>query len=32
MYGIETWMITKDEQKRIEAFEMWSYRRMLKIS
>jgi len=32
LYGSETWAIAKAEQKRIEAFEMWCYRRMLKIS
>jgi hypothetical protein len=32
LYGSETWTITKAEQGRIEAFEMWCYRRMLKIS
>jgi len=32
LYDSETWTIAKEEQKRIEAFEMWCYRRMLKIS
>ncbi|XP_049787711.1 uncharacterized protein LOC126191016 [Schistocerca cancellata] len=31
MYGSETWTITSLDKKRIEAFEMWCYRRMLKI-
>jgi len=31
-YGSETWTIAKEEQRRIEAFEMWCYRRMFKIS
>jgi len=30
--GSETWRIDKNEQRRIEVFEMWCYRRMLKIS
>ena len=32
MYGCETWTITKPIQKKIEAVEMWFWRRMLKIS
>ena len=31
MYGCETWTITKPIQKKIEAVEMWFWRRMLKI-
>ena len=31
LYGCETWTISSTEKKRIEAFEMWCYRRMLKI-
>ena len=31
LYGSETWTIGETERKRIEAFEMWCYRRMLKI-
>ena len=31
-YGCESWTLTKDSLKRIEAFEMWLYRRMLRIS
>ena len=31
LYGSETWTITKADKKRIEAFEMCCYRRMLKI-
>ncbi|XP_049864315.1 uncharacterized protein LOC126365784 [Schistocerca gregaria] len=31
MYGSEIWTITSLEKKRIEAFEMWCYGRMLKI-
>ena len=32
MYGAETWTITKGARKRLEAFEMWCYRRLLKLS
>jgi hypothetical protein len=32
LYGSETWTIAKAEQEIIEAFEMWCYRRILKIS
>ena len=32
LYGAETWTITKVMKTRIEAFELWAYRRMLKIS
>jgi len=32
LYGAETWTLTQAEKKRIEAFEMWVWRRMLKIS
>ena len=32
LYGSETWTIGKGEQRRIEAFELWYFRRMLKIS
>ena len=31
LYGCETWIIAKEERRRIEAFEMWCYRRMEKI-
>ncbi len=31
LYGCETWTIGTQEKKSIEAFEMWCYRRMLKI-
>jgi hypothetical protein len=31
LYGSETWTIRKREEGRLEAFEMWLYRRMLKI-
>lgn len=32
MYGIEAWTLTEDACKRLEAFEMWCYRRMLRVS
>lgn len=32
LYGCEAWTIKEDLRKRIEAFEMWTYRRMLSIS
>ena len=31
-YGAETWTITKSMLSRLDAFEMWVYRRVLKIS
>ena len=31
-YGAETWTITKSLLSRLDAFEMWVYRRVLKIS
>ena len=32
LYGCETWTLTTKVEKKIEAFEMWIYRRILKIS
>lgn len=32
LYGVETWTISKVSQQRLEAFEMWTLRRMLRIS
>ena len=32
LYALETWTIDKENWKRIEAFEMWMLRRMMKIS
>ena len=32
MYGCETWMMNKADERRIEAAEMWFWRRLLKIS
>ncbi|MGI4401071.1 reverse transcriptase domain-containing protein [Klebsiella pneumoniae] len=31
LYGCETWVLGKSERDRLEAFEMWCYRRMMKI-
>ena len=31
MYGCETWTINKAEQQRIDAFEMWYWRRLLRV-
>ena len=31
MYGCESWTIKKDEQGRIDAFELWYWRRLLKV-
>ena len=31
LYGSKTWTISRRERRRIEAFEMWCYRRMLRI-
>ena len=30
-YGCESWTLKKAEHQRIDAFEMWSWRRLLKI-
>ena len=32
LYGVETWTVSKRSQQRLEAFEMWTLRRMLRIS
>jgi len=32
LYGAETWTLQKVEQKYLESFEMWCWRRMEKIS
>ena len=32
LYGCETWTSGKEEKRRLEALEMWCYRRMEKIS
>uniref|UniRef100_A0A8D8L8K4 Craniofacial development protein 2 n=1 Tax=Cacopsylla melanoneura TaxID=428564 RepID=A0A8D8L8K4_9HEMI len=31
LYGVESWTLTETIMKKIEAFEMWTYRRILKI-
>ena len=31
MYGCESWSIKKAERKRIDAFELWCWRRLLKV-
>ena len=30
-YGCESWTIKKPEQRRIDAFELWSWRRLLRV-
>ena len=32
LYGAETWMMRKEDVKRIEAFKMWIWRRTERIS
>ena len=32
LYGAETWTLRKEDEKRLEAFEMWVWRRMEKVS
>ena len=32
LYGAETWTLRSTDQKRLESFEMWCWRRMEKIS
>ena len=31
MYGCESWIIKKDEHQRIDAFELWCWRRLLRV-
>ena len=31
-YGSECWVLKKSDEKKIEAFELWCYRRLLRIS
>ena len=31
MYGCESWTIKKAEQRRIDAFELWNWRRLLRV-
>ena len=32
MYGCESWIIVKAERQRIDVFELWCWRRLLKVS
>ena len=32
MYGCESWTIKKAERQRIDAFELWYWRRLLRVS
>ena len=32
MYGCENWTVKKAESRRIDAFEMWCWRRLLRVS
>ena len=32
MYGCETWTIKKAERRRIDAFELWCWRRLLRVA
>ena len=31
MYGCESWTMKKDERQRIDAFELWCWRRLLRV-
>ena len=31
MYGCKSWTVKKAERRRIDAFELWSWRRLLKV-
>ena len=31
MYGCENWTVKKDERRRIDAFELWCWRRLLRV-
>ena len=31
MYGCESWTVKKAERRRIDAFELWSWRRLLRV-
>ena len=31
MYGCESWTIKKDEYRRTDAFELWCWRRLLRV-
>ena len=32
LYGCESWAMTSGDKKRVDAFEMWCYRRLLRVS
>ena len=32
MYGYESWTVNKTEHQRIDAFELWCWRRLLRVS
>ena len=32
LYGCESWTITKAEHRRIDAFELWCWKRLLRVS
>ena len=32
MYGCESWTVKKTERQRIDAFELWCWRRLLRVS
>ena len=32
LYGCETWTITTRNMEKLQSFEMWAYRKMMKIS
>ena len=32
MYGCESWIVKKAERRRIDAFELWCWRRLLRVS
>ena len=32
MYGCESWTVKKAESRRIDAFELWCWRRLLRVS
>ena len=32
MYGCESWTVKKAEHQRIDAFKLWSWRRLLRVS
>ena len=31
MYGCESWTVKKDERRRIDAFELWCWRKLLRV-